>query len=293
MDKIARPGMYDLTAERYHDDCCVAPSVSKTGLATLIFHSPAKFYATAPFNPNAVPREEKKAWSVGQAVHELILLGKDEFYARNKALPEGIDLRMTEGKELKAKAEAAGVRLLSHKNGQMVEAMHRAFATHPLAPMAFIRGLPERSLIWRDEETGVWLKVRPDFLPDRIGIIAEYKSTVLATKAAFRRDARRYGYHLQAALYLWGIREVLGETPDDFVFVCQEKEPPYVVRLFSLEDDWYTEAHDLLRAAIRLFAQCLERDEWPDYGGDVERVSLFGQPDELTVQAERAFEEAA
>lgn len=292
-ERIAKPGLYDLTGDEYHDDCCVEPSVSKSGLAVLINHSPAKFYAMAPFNPNAVERPPKSVFSVGQAVHELILQGEQEFYARNLPLPEDV----IKSKKLKEKAAKDGYRLLSHKEHETIKAMHRAFEAHPLASVPFRQGLPERSLVWQDPETGIWLKARPDFLPDRIGSIPEYKSTRLATRAAFKRDAFAYDYYLQAALYLQGIKAVLGETPDDFVFVYQEKEPPYCIRLFSLHDDWYDEAQKLLRAAIHLFAECLERDHWPDYGEDVEQVEMPSRVhwhvEDMVAQRNRAFQEVA
>ncbi len=120
------------------------------------------------------------------------------------------------------------------------------------------------------------MKVRPDFLPDRMGSVPEYKSTADASEEAFKRDAYNFGYHLQAALYLRGVKEVLGETPDDFVFVCQEKEPPYLIEVYGLEDEWLEWAEIQLRYAIRLFAHCLETDHWPGSSGELKRVPMRG-----------------
>ena len=72
-------GMFAMSLEWYHADCCDGPSISSTGLRTIWTRSPAHYWATSALNPKRVDPEDKPDFSIGRAGHHLLLLGRKGF----------------------------------------------------------------------------------------------------------------------------------------------------------------------------------------------------------------------
>jgi hypothetical protein len=157
--------------------------------------------------------------------------------------------------------------------------MAAALRTHPLAAALLdpARVKAEQSLMMTDPESGVDLRGRLDFLPDaRSGrmIIPDYKTTVSADADSFAKAAASYGYVMQDPWYR-DLVTGLGLAEDvSFVFVLQEKEPPYLVNVVELDAEAIRIGRGLNRRAIQLFKKCTETNQWPGYSADVELVSL-------------------
>jgi hypothetical protein len=154
-----------------------------------------------------------------------------------------------------------------------------ALQKHPTA-LGFLRnaGEPEKSLFTVDAETGVWLRGKLDHYPtpddEHRPVLVDYKTTTDANPARFGKALAAYAYHSQAAWYLDLYARVTGRDDAGFVFVVQEKDPPYLVSV--VEPDAYALAVGATenRAAIDLYVQCMTDDEWPGYSLDVELVTL-------------------
>ena len=258
------PGVYeDVPDTDYHHD---QVSLSSSGARTLLNDSPARF---------AYDREHgsgpKRTYDLGHAAHRLVLGAGSELVE-----VEHDNYLTKAAKEAKADAYAQGLVPLLSKEMRVAEAMAAKVRSHPVAAMLLEAGRPEVSLYWTDEASGVQLRARPDWLPARPGrlIITDYKTTVTAHPKKFARKAADYGYHQQAPWYIDGaIALELDEDPA-FVFIAQEKEPPYLVSVVELDAAAIAEGRRLNRQAIDLYAQCVEDNEWPGYGDGVELLSL-------------------
>lgn len=188
----------------------------------------------------------------------------------------------------KEAAELAGKTVLKADDYTAVLGMAEAMKRHPISK-ALGRGKCEQTICWKDSETGIWLRCRPDFLPDDNRFIPDYKTTASAHPDDFARDVPHYGYHQQAALYLDGIAAVFGENEArQFYFIAQEKEPPYIIQPFALDVESVEWGKRLNRKAIRTFARCLESNNWPAYSTDFVTVSL---PRWQTERFEKTFSE--
>lgn len=278
--KITEPGVYTLTLDQYHGDPCDGPSISNSGLQ-MIAECPAKYWWHSPLNPKR-PEVKSRALSFGNAAHKWLLQG-DDFWSEFAVLPEDHNGRTNEGKARVAEIAESGKTVLRHDEFEVIQTMRDALLVNEIAAASFTNGACEQSLVWRDQETGVWLRCRPDFLPTARTHIPDYKTARSANPEGFRRDVWTYGYHCQAALYHEGIRAIFGEEPQSFYFIVQEKEPPYVVTPIALTEVALRWGRLQNRRAIRLFADCLERGHWPGY---VEDVATIGLP----VWAERELE---
>lgn len=264
--------------ERYHgpDEICPGPSVSSSGLKT-IEQCPFLYWYWSPLNPAKPERDEKRHFVVGRLLHDLLELG-DKAWRSWHVLPDGYSEAHVKKweKEIAEAAEAvkAGKTCVKFDDSQAAEKMVAAIRQHPRAKLLFQSGKHEPTLAWKDKETGIWLRVRPDFFPDLRTWIPDYKSTASAHPDKFAKSVNDFGYHQSAALYLDGIRELFGERPKGFMFVAQEKAEPFITEIFQLDEEAIGWGRALNRRALRTLANCLETDRWPTYGTDVNLVML-------------------
>ncbi len=256
--------------EAYHRDPVPGGSLSSTGARKLLPPScPARFAYEREHPPAS-----SDAFDFGKAAHQLVLGDGPEITALD--FP---DWRTKEARELRDDLRAAGRVPLLRADYDHVVAMAAALRGHPMAAALFApgSGVPEQSLFWVDEPTGVWRRARVDWLPHpREGrlIVPDYKTCQSALPRKLARSVHEYGYHQQAAWYLDGIR-ALGVADDAaFVFVCQEKTPPYLVTVVELDSEALAAGARLNRRALETYAACTRTGIWPGYTDDVELISL-------------------
>ena len=158
---------------------------------------------------------------------------------------------------------------------------------HPQLSKAFSGGMPEVSVFWRDEDSGVPCKARFDYLkPRAIVDLKSYENTIgLPVRKAIARCVANYRYHIQAAFYLDGAEaargliakgRVFGEVDPGFppalaaaperhfLFVFQQKGPAPLARGMVLAPGLTLDiGRDEIADATALFAHC-----WQVYGAD-------------------------
>ncbi|TXH35260.1 MAG: hypothetical protein E6Q98_15830 [Rhodospirillaceae bacterium] len=274
--KISKPGFYDLPMDEYHGQCCIGPSVSGSGLVMIEQKSLAHFWQQSSLNPNATPKKDTPALRIGQAAHTIILEGEEKFRKTVVVKPEGHDGRTKEGKAWLAEHAGlaeAGTPIISHDDWLMLKAMAASIAAHPLARQAFADGSPEKTCIWQDSQTGIYLKTRPDWFPSGSRFFPNYKTTRNARPDKFERDAFDLGYHQGAALCI-DILTALGIDNPIYFFVAQEKEPPYVTTVATMKDaalDWGRLQN---RHALDRLHAALDAGEWPGYSEGVVEIDM-------------------
>lgn len=300
MTKISATGIYDIPMETYHSDCCVGPSISATGLKTLLHVCPAKFWGTSYMNPNRIEPKKTKALDVGKAAHALVL-GEPDFAANFVVCPHD-NLSKNPGRawneEWKAKVESGVEKrtLVRADDFVTIEAMAAAIKKSPQCANAFVAGKPERSLIWKDRETGVWIKSRPDWLPDdpTTRLTPNYKTTLNLHPEKFDFQAWTLGYEIGAAVEIDAMRNVLGMEPLGVAHIAQEKDPPYLAECRIFPAEAISEGHRQYRKALRTFAECWERHiagkpeiiAWPGYTTE---ATYIGTPYKFALKMEDPY----
>lgn len=277
---ITAPGCYvDMPMEIYHGQPCDGPSVSSSGLRTIWSESPAHFYARSSLNPDRKPEKPRDAFAIGRLAHKLLLEGREGLEADFAIRPDHwSDWRTKDSQTWKAEQIAAGKTVVTEDDLVDVVGMAESLARHPLVKAGILDGAVERSLIWKDAETGLWLKSRPDVIPNASGIIADLKTTSSVTDDALAKSLGSFGYHCQGALVGDGLEAVHGLKMDAFALVWAEKVEPYCTRVTTIVPEDLERGRLQNRAALRSLARCLDTGKWPGPGGDSEDAVYLSLP---------------
>ncbi len=249
-------------------------AVSKSHL-DLVARSPLHYWARY-VDPNRVEPEPTPAMLVGTAVHTHVL-ELDQWDARYVMAPEGIDRRTKQGKaEWEAFSVAAtGRTVLSRAEADIVMRMARSVFAHPAAAMLLgLAGKAETTWMWTDEASGLECKCRPDWLTDDHRLIVDLKTTEDASPIGFRKSIANWRYHVQSSWYLDGIERATGTRPDQFIFICVEKKPPYAVAVYAADADMIAAGAKQARLDLDTLAICKAADAWPGYSDQIETISL-------------------
>jgi hypothetical protein len=274
---ISEPGIYSgVPMDAYHGaNLCDGPSVSSSGLRKLANQSPAHYFCESPYNPERIEQKETDSLTLGRAAHHL-LLGEDDFNTLYIVRPEKWDSWRTDAaKGWKQDQEAEGRTVLLPNQLDVIRGMARSLAAHPLIDAGILNGGIEQTIVWKCKDTGVWLKARPDAIPNDAGDFADLKTTTSVQTADLARTIAEYGYHQQAALIASGWHAITAKDVASFSFVFVESKPPYCTRIVTLRDDDLARGERQNFVAIKTFAKCMETGEWPGPGGaDAEYLAL-------------------
>lgn len=271
------PGVWqDVPAEAYHADPVPGGSLSASGVKELVPPKgcPARFRYNQDHG-----RPDTAAFDFGRAAHRMVL-GVGEPIVEVQA----DNWKTKAAQQTRDEARAAGASPVLTRELEVIEAMAAALRQHPVAAalLAPGTGIPEVTLVWQDDRTGINLRARLDWLrhsqPGHRLVIPDYKTCAEASPDAFARSADTYGYHTQADHYLDGVGRLLGEPDPAFVFIAQEKTPPYIVSVFELDHEAMQVGAVRNRWARDIYAHCQATGEWPAYVPDHEPYLLALPP---------------
>jgi len=275
---ITEPGVYDLPIEVYHGQPCAGPSISSGGLRTIWAQSPAHYYVDSALNPDREPPTDNPAFALGRLAHKLLLEGSTGLEAEFITRPDCWDSWRTKDSQVwRDEQTLAGKTIITEADLKAVTGMATSLARHPLVDAGILDGYVERSLVWQDAATGVWLKSRPDVVPKASGLFSDLKTTPSVCDDDLQRSLGSFGYHCQAALVGMASEAVLGRPMEEFALVWVEKAPPFCVRVTVLTGEDLERGRMQCRRAIDQFAACLSSGEWPGPGGsrrDAEHLQL-------------------
>jgi hypothetical protein len=259
----------------YHGD---PHSLSSSGARLLTNKTPAEF-----LHERLEPPKPKKHYDFGHAAHKMVLGEGAELAVLDPAVhglkadgkPSEKPSATANWKKAEASAREQGKTVITKEQMSIAQTMAGKVFANPYAARLLSAGDAEVSAYWHDDVTGVRLRARFDFLPERRSrlIIVDYKTALSADPAEFAKSVAKFGYDQQAAWYIDGAIEH-GFNDPAFVFIVQQKDPPYLVSLNQIEPDWVEYGRSKNRRAINLYAECLQSDKWPGHGDDVFTASM-------------------
>lgn len=135
----------------------------------------------------------------------------------------------------------------------------------------------ETAMIWRDERTGITCKGKMDHWQEEISVIVDLKTTANATRDGWPMEMYKWSYHTQAPFYLDGLPLAGGPVVEDFVFIAQEKTPPYAYGIHLADSVMLDAGRMVLERRMDRFNNYLEKGDRPAsarYTNGVESTTL-------------------
>lgn len=243
--------------DAYHS----GPGISKSGL-DLIARSPAHYaYRTAS--------EPTRAMVIGSATHAAIL-EPAEFDKQYMLLRDVTDRRSSVYKQAAEQFGADNV--LTGTEADAVIGMRESVRLNISAvELLDASGYVEIAAFATDPVTGVLVKCKFDKL------LADLRSVDLKTTQDLRDFAKsvaNYRYHVQQAYYSDVFAWATGLHLESFDFLAVEKDAPNASRIFRLDTPSVDYGRKLYRQALDLYAECLQRNDWPMPDGGLEYITL-------------------
>lgn len=243
--------------DAYHN----GPGISKSGL-DLIARSPAHYAYRAASEPT-------RAMVIGSATHAAIL-EPAEFDKQYMLLRDVTDRRSSVYKQAAEQFGADNV--LTGTEADAVIGMRESVRLNSSAvDLLDASGHVEIAAFATDPITGVLVKCKFDKL------LADLRSVDLKTTQDLRDFAKsvaNYRYHVQQAYYSDVFAWATGLQLESFDFLVVEKDAPNASRIFRLDTPSVDYGRKLYRQALDLYAECLQRNDWPMPDGGLEYITL-------------------
>jgi PDDEXK-like domain of unknown function (DUF3799) len=287
-EQITEPGFYAISLDRHHSQPCDGPSVTSGVLRKMELATPADVWAFHQLNPRRWEKPQTKALRLGRAMAAYVEGGMEAVFQHFVVLPEDKPNRPTEA-QIRACSEnrptEAGERSVNFwgtmdldpreqittADAQMIFNMGHVLADDPGA-VAAMGGIPEVTMAWRDERTGLWLLSRPDTVSFD-GAMTDYKKINTQGRPFNYRvlDSRitEHGYDCQMAFAADVFERLTDCRPDVVGIVGQWDAPPHHVILREINKEDLAIGSWRNRRAIDRFAECLASGDWPGPGADV------------------------
>lgn len=273
--RIMVPGAYaNVPMSIYHAQPCgvegIDFSVSSSGLRTIFLQS-LKHFWDQYVNPLREDRKQTEPMILGRAGHHLLLGEADyrKFFTVQPAkyLSKGEEKdwnnNATVCKEWHGKQALAGLTVLTAKQVEAIKGIAKSLAAEGPIQGGILNGHIEVSLFWIDPETGIWLKWRPDAIPNYSGDFADLKIVADVSDDGIARGIAERGYHQQGALGAEGSRQVLKMEMEHFTLVYAESTRPHCCRFEDVAPEELKSGAMENRAALRLLGRALKTNHWP------------------------------
>ena len=249
-----------MTNDAYHGD---RSAVSSTQLKRMLI-SPAHFLAGF-----TDPEESTEAMHYGTVLHGR-MLEPDSFATRFFALPK-VNRTTKQGKAMHETymQEAAGRFTFPAGWLDGIERIVDNARMHKRVRSILSGGEAEVAFSWIDEETGIKLKMKADWLTPGFNLMADVKSAVDVTSDGFGKACARLGYALSAFMYTEGLRAVTGASAE-WAFIACEKDAPHTVAAYRGGEALMRRGRALYRSALRRLSECRSQGRFPMLQADGE-----------------------
>jgi len=267
----------DLDESLYHGSPSI---VSKSALSLLTgksaFHFLDHLENPVRLDERGEPIEDADVLRFGSAYH-VAVLEPDLFDAKVIVMPDFGSLR----KPANAKLRQVWIEEETRGKVWITPAQHRHVIgmRDALYRFKWVRdllrkgGRAEVTALWTCNETGIRCKSRGDWLHAENGLFVDLKSARSAAPENWRYAAKRMSYDMQDAMYSRAFEENNVHI-DNFIFLVQEKTPPYAPASYQLSDDDRLDGENKYMAGLRKLRDCIERDDFPSYTNGVADLRL-------------------
>lgn len=185
------------------------------------------------------------AMKFGTAFHAYLLGTSDVV-----SLPEGESFRSKDNQKWRADQLEAGNIIVSYNDMQLLKRMKEGIEQTSLMPEypdyteIIEQGTKEQCIEWKDRQTGLMLKAKPDLIPAGTDYLVDLKTAQKADAESFAKEVINYGYHIQTVFYRAAVAACKpdafdrgSKAPSTMQFWVFEKSDACDWQPFSISDD--------------------------------------------------------
>lgn len=185
------------------------------------------------------------AMKFGTAFHAYLLGTSDVV-----SLPEEESFRSKDNQKWRDEQLEAGNIIVSYNDMQLLKRMKEGIEQTSLMPeypdyMEIIeQGTKEQCIEWKDRQTGLMLKAKPDLIPVGTDYLVDLKTAQKADAESFAKEVINYGYHIQTVFYRAAVAACKpdafdrgSKAPSTMQFWVFEKSDACDWQPFSISDD--------------------------------------------------------
>lgn len=213
------------------------------------------------------PEPKTDSLIFGSAIHKFLLEPRS-FESEYAVLPENIDRRTKEGKEayLEFVKQSKGKEVITLQTFKQIVDMTMELHNDALVNSLLNEAEKEKAFTWVDADTKEECKIKADAIStyEDMPVLIDYKTTQSCENGAFERSAKKYGYDFQAGMYCEGV-EVNTMQKHGFIFIAQEKNPPYLHRIYICSPEFIQMGKDKYHELLRFYHNCKIKNEWLGY----------------------------
>ena len=247
-----------MTNQEYHRK---TEYISKS-LLDLVHKSPAHYKAYIEGEKQA----PTSAMNLGSLVHSVV------FNQDNYAILPECDRRTKEGKLIYdsfiSQNEDKEI-FVSAKDYELALNIRNAVLAHPKAALLLEQGQAELPIFGKIAELDAKCKV--DFLNTKYNVCIDLKTTTNSAPGEFSKSIYNYRYHVQAAFYMDLTKA------ERFIFIAVEKEAPFNVELYELDNDAIERGRQEYLADIETLKKCKENGNFHGYTTD-NKIHIISLP---------------
>jgi hypothetical protein len=277
------PGIYfDMSDDAYHND----PALSHSGITNILI-SEYDYWFESCLNPNKETFKASPAMRFGKLA-EMFLLEEKRFLKTYNVAGGGWDPAK---KETVTTNEFNDIKL----SAQLLR-------KDPIIRQYFTDGYAQVSIIYIHPETGMRMRIRPDWLRTFGCIDLKRLRSIQTSKIGW--DIVSYGYDLQEQMYIEGIRlakeqlragtmkaygphdkewlkRFMDDPDNEFRFIFQRSTKPFIFRVDYFEPEIRAMAKSLVDEGIQKYKIAIEKwgtKEWPAGSGEAKEFSIYHLP---------------
>lgn len=157
-----------------------------------------------------------------------------------------------------------GAVIVTNEELDMMIGIAESIMQHPNGPDTIKNTIPECSGYYRDPETNLRLKIKPDLLRKDGTVFVDLKSTKSSDHFDFGKQV--FGdmrIDIQLFMYAKGIESIQGNFPKLIVLKAVEKLWPYEVGLYYYTRDDLGQAEADYHSTLRKIRRAIDEDHWP------------------------------
>jgi len=259
------------------------PGYSRSDLETIRKHSLSHYHAKKGQADEPTPAQE-----FGTAFHQLIL--EPELFYKYNISEESAPVKPKFGRtklELVAKEEWENRVYnpwLNENEGKKVWKEDLWAKLHDMRVSIYKNTIMKKiledsetkkeiSYYWNENDT--LLKCRPDIFYPKMGLIMDLKTAHNCNYTQFRKDLVNFCYDVQAAFYTDLVSKVEATNKVSFVFACIEKDAPYAVALYKLDDASLEVGRELYKKALDKINNPEDNEDYPSFIQEI-NLAAFG-----------------